>query len=57
MVLDVNPKELEYIAKKIKCVTTELLPETFQWINVPMSVDADLGDVDGSWATMKHYEF
>ncbi len=57
MVLDVNPKELEYIAKKIKYVTTELLPETFQWINVPMSVDADLGEVDGSWATMKHYEF
>ena len=54
--LDVAPDELLKVCKIVKRVTTVDLPKAFKWINVPLEVSADLGDVDGSWATLKEFK-
>jgi len=33
----------------VKQVTTIDLPNQWKWINVPMEIDIDVFDVDGSW--------
>ena len=56
IVFDVYPPELEIVARNIRLVTTGDLPRAWNWINVPLDVEADLGDVDASWADLKPYE-
>ena len=55
VVLDVAPEELLKVSKIVKRITTVDLPRAFKWINVPLSVAADLGPVDGSWASLEEY--
>lgn len=55
MVIDVDPDELAKVSKMVKRITTVELVKNWTWINVPLSVEADLGDVNGSWATLKSY--
>ena len=55
MVIDVDPAELAKVSKLVKRITTVELAKNWRWINVPLSVEADLGDLDGSWATLKGY--
>jgi len=57
IVFDAHPDELDYILKVVKKVTTQELPEQWKWIIVPLSVDADIGEIDGSWAEMKNLDF
>ncbi|MBS3777652.1 MAG: hypothetical protein KGY70_20840 [Bacteroidales bacterium] len=52
---DVNPDELDYVAKTIRRVTCEDLPREWPWIVVPLNIDADICPVDGSWAESKSY--
>jgi len=33
----------------VKQVTMHDLPNTWKWINVPMEIDIDVFEVDGSW--------
>jgi DNA polymerase I-like protein with 3'-5' exonuclease and polymerase domains len=49
LILDVNPNELELVAKTIHRITTKDLLEHWNWIILPLEVDADLFQVDGSW--------
>ena len=56
IVLDIYPPELEIITKHIRYVTTIALPNHWKWINVPLDIDADLGDVNDSWADLKPYK-
>lgn len=56
IVFDVNPEELPMMLKTIKKVTSEELVKEWTWINVPMDVEVELGDVDASWAELKLYE-
>lgn len=56
MIIDVDPTELPKISKMIRRITMQDLAQNWKWINVPLSVEADLGDVDGSWATLKPYK-
>lgn len=55
VILDVNPKELEIVTKTIKRITTVDLPKAFNWIIVPLEIEADLADIDCSWADLKSY--
>ncbi len=56
IVLDVYPDELQEVAQTVRLVLTGDLPQNWTWINVPLRVDADLGEVDESWADLKPYE-
>jgi DNA polymerase I-like protein with 3'-5' exonuclease and polymerase domains len=56
LVIDVVPDELQKISKMIKRITTVELAQHWRWINVPLSVEADLGTVNGSWATLEEYK-
>lgn len=56
IVIDVNPNELETVRKLVKKILTKDLQEEWKWINVPLSVEADLGGVDESWADLKEFK-
>ena len=57
IVLDVNPNELEDIARMVKRVTCTDLPMYWNWINVPLEIEADICEVDTSWAELKPFDF
>jgi DNA polymerase I-like protein with 3'-5' exonuclease and polymerase domains len=50
IIIDVNPKELEHVARIAKRITTQDLPNAWKWISVPLDVEMKLCPVDGSWA-------
>jgi DNA polymerase I-like protein with 3'-5' exonuclease and polymerase domains len=52
IILDVNPKELDQVREMIYDVTTVQLPKAWPWIDIPLDVDAEIGEVDASWDTM-----
>jgi DNA polymerase I-like protein with 3'-5' exonuclease and polymerase domains len=56
IIVDVHPDELEYVARTIKRVTCQDLPQEWKWIVVPLDVDAELCPVDGSWAEKEDYK-
>jgi DNA polymerase-1 len=49
LILDVHPSELSMIIETIKKVTEVDLPKNWDWINVPLKIDAELCGVDQSW--------
>ena len=53
IIFDVYPPELDELVKETIKITTEELPKTWDWINVPLSVDFEICDVDASWAEKK----
>ena len=55
MILDVNPKETEKVSKTIYDITTHDLQKEWPWIIVPLKVEADITDIDGSWADKKSF--
>ena len=55
VVLDVYPPELNEVARIVKQVTTVDLPRAWKWINVPLTVEAELAGVDESYADMKEF--
>ena len=57
MVLDIYPPELKEITALVNEVTTVRLPKAFTWINIPLSIDAEIAPVDGTWAEMEEYKF
>lgn len=56
VILDVDPAELDEICYIIKRVTCKDLPAAWDWITVPLDVDADLCPVDGSWNMKESYK-
>jgi DNA polymerase I-like protein with 3'-5' exonuclease and polymerase domains len=56
IVLDVHPPELEAVSKLVKKTTTKALQQEWDWITLPLKVDAELGRVDGSWASLEKYK-
>lgn len=56
ILLDVHPDELEHVIKTVRRVATVKLPRIWKWIIVPLSVEADVTPVDGSWADKKEYD-
>ncbi len=55
IVLDVNPAELNHVAKVIRRVTCVDLPKAWPWITVPLDVEMDICPVDGSWADKENF--
>lgn len=56
ILLDVHPDELQEVALTVRLVTTGDLPRNWSWITVPLEIEADLGEVDASWADLKYFE-
>jgi len=56
IVLDVHPDELQRVSKIIRRITCKELPAVWDWINVPLDVEIDIGKVDASWAEMEKME-
>ncbi len=57
ILLDVHPKELDYVTEMAHKITCFELPEVWKWIIVPLDIDADLAPVDASWAEKEKYKF
>ena len=49
IVADVPDEELEEYLTMAKEIMTERLPEAWDWINVPIDVEAEVTPVEGSW--------
>jgi DNA polymerase-1 len=56
IVLDVHPDELEHVSKTIKKVAEVELPKAFDWIIVPLQIEAELCPVDGNWSEKEDWE-
>ena len=50
IILDLDPSEREHVLKTIRRVTTKELLQAWDWITVPLNVDAEICPVDASWA-------
>lgn len=57
IILDVAPNELEHVLYTIKKVACHDLVKAWDWITVPLDMEADLCDVDTSWADKKGVAF
>jgi hypothetical protein len=44
------PDEVEYLKEKINKIVTEVLPNFWKWINVPLSVEYSIGSVNQPWS-------
>lgn len=56
MILDVHPDELNEIAIAIYNITCVELKKQWDWICVPLEVEADLCDVDQPWSKKQEYK-
>lgn len=53
IVLDIYPPELPQISRICKRIMTVELANNWQWINVPLDISMEVGEVNGSWTTLK----
>lgn len=56
VVLDVAPNELLNVYNLVQQIGTKDLVKAFKWINVPLSIDAELCPVDESWASKANWD-
>ena len=56
ILLDVHPSELSEVVTNITNITTQRLHKIWSWITIPLTVEADLGGIDSSWADLKPFE-
>lgn len=49
-VLNVHPKEKDYVLENLKEVMIDHAKKTFKWINIPLEVEADIYEVDAPWS-------
>jgi hypothetical protein len=57
IIFDVYPPELDEIAILARKVTCEDLPKAWDWINVPLFIEAEVCPIDGSWVEKEEYKF
>jgi DNA polymerase I-like protein with 3'-5' exonuclease and polymerase domains len=57
IVLDVYPPELDALLLKIKKITTEDLPNAWDWIIVPMEIDFEVCQVDRPWSEKEELKY
>jgi DNA polymerase-1 len=56
IVLDAHPKELPIVLMNAEDIMTKQLPKFWDWIIVPMTVEAEFGEVNESWFDKKTIE-
>jgi uracil-DNA glycosylase family 4 len=55
LVLDAHPSEVAEIIRLIREYGTKKVREALGWVSLPLNMEAEVSDVDGSWAVMHHY--
>jgi DNA polymerase I-like protein with 3'-5' exonuclease and polymerase domains len=53
IVADVPAEELEDFLELANYIMTVRLPEAWDWINVPLEIEAEVAPLNGSWADKK----
>jgi intein/homing endonuclease len=56
MVFDFAPKEVDHIIKTVKHIAEVETRKHFEWINIPIKIEAELAPVGASWYDIKPYE-
>jgi len=56
IILDVVDEEVDIVARKLQRVMTELIPQLWPWITVPLAVEIDLTPIDGSWFSKERFK-
>ena len=56
LILDVVPAELPELKPKIRHIMCDKLLKEWDWLAVPMDIEAEISEIDGSWAEMKEEE-
>jgi len=55
--LDVNPAEFDMVTHEMHRIATKELLQQWEWINIPLEVEMDKGEVDQSLAEKKFYAY
>lgn len=53
IVLSLEPNEVWEVLDMAHYIMTKMTKEQYSWIDVPLRAEADIGEVDGSWCTLK----
>jgi DNA polymerase I-like protein with 3'-5' exonuclease and polymerase domains len=53
IVADVHEEELEEFLKTAQQIMTKRIRKRFDWINVPLDVEAEVTPINGSWYEKK----
>lgn len=51
IIFDAHPKELKQVVNVMRCIMENDVLKRFPWINVPLEIDGEICEIDGSWAT------
>jgi DNA polymerase I-like protein with 3'-5' exonuclease and polymerase domains len=57
IIFDTSPDELPLIAKTIQKIITVDLPNHWKWICIPLTIDADVCEIDAPWSEKTKYTF
>lgn len=55
MLLDVHPEEIKHVTHTVQRITCEDLPKAWDWIIVPLEIEAEVCPVDGAWSEKESY--
>lgn len=53
IVLSLEPNEVWEVLDMAHYIMTKMTKEQYSWIDVPLRAEADIGEIDGSWCTLK----
>ena len=56
IVLSLHPKEVDAVLTKAREIMSVELPAEWDWINIPLPTETDVGEVDGTWADLKVWD-
>lgn len=57
LIADCPPSEVYDFAKMCERIMTQQVPQEWRWITIPLIVEAEVSEVDGSWADMSPLKF
>jgi DNA polymerase I-like protein with 3'-5' exonuclease and polymerase domains len=55
VVIDAHPDEVDAVVRMVLDYGTQKVREHWPWITMPLRMEAEVSEVDGSWAKMKPY--
>lgn len=56
MVIDVVPDELDALFTQIQILVCRKLPQRFQWVSIPLTIEAEIAPVNAPWLEKKEID-